>query len=252
VTRDQQVWRVGELAAAANLTVRTLHHYDRIGLLSPSSRSDGGHRLYTEDDARRLYEIVALRGLGLTLDQVRDLAGADIDPRALLAEQRRALTTHIAAAERLRARLASLIAALDERERPTAGDLLSLIRQTVTAEQLVAGYLSAEQAGALVRRLAALGGSAAELIRNELPRLYQQALAEYDCGTDPADPVVRGIAGRIDEISAILSGGDEQATGRVRRMWAEHGEEVYPGAGIPWAALAEYLDRARSAGRGTR
>lgn len=246
------MWRVGELAAAVSLTVRTLHHYDQIGLLHPSLHSEGGHRLYTEDDARRLYEIVALRGLGLTLEEIRDLAGSDIDPRALLVEQRRALAGHIAAAERLRARLTSLIAALDKRERPTAEDLLSLIRQTVTAEQLATRWLSPEQVAALARRSARLGSSAAGLIRSELPQLYQQALAEYDSGTDPADPVVQAITERIDEVSSVLSGGDTQLTASVRRMWAEHGEEVYPGAGIPWAALADYLDRARSARRSPR
>jgi MerR family transcriptional regulator, thiopeptide resistance regulator len=247
MSAEQPVWRIGDLAAAAGLTVRTLHHYDQVGLLRPSERSEGGHRLYTEDDARRLHEIVALRGLGLSLDQIHAMAGSSIDPKALLAEQQRALTAQIAAAERLRARLGTLIASLEERQEPTAEDLLSLIRQTVSAEQLAVGYLSAEQAAAVGRRLAELGSSATVALRNELPRLYQQALAEYDSGTDPADPLVQALVEKIDEVSATLSGGDEQVTGNVRRMWTERGEEMYPGAGIPWAALAGYLDGARSA-----
>src|SRR4051794_3636292 len=61
---------VGELAAATGLTVRTLHHWDEIGLLCPATRSGAGHRRYSDDDVRRLYRIVALRGLGLSLDDV--------------------------------------------------------------------------------------------------------------------------------------------------------------------------------------
>ncbi len=51
----EQAWKVGTLAKATGLTVRALHHYDHIGLLSPSRRTAAGHRLYTADDVARLY-----------------------------------------------------------------------------------------------------------------------------------------------------------------------------------------------------
>lgn len=54
-TGSDQAWKVGALARAAGLTVRTLHHYDHIGLLSPSARTGAGHRLYSEADVARLY-----------------------------------------------------------------------------------------------------------------------------------------------------------------------------------------------------
>lgn len=61
-------WKVGELAAETGLTVRTLHHWDELGLLTPSERTGAGYRLYSDADVRRLYRIVALRGLGLSLE----------------------------------------------------------------------------------------------------------------------------------------------------------------------------------------
>lgn len=63
-------WRVGELAKATGLTVKTLHHYDEIGLLKPSGHTDAGHRLYTKRDLARLQQIVSLRSLGFALDQI--------------------------------------------------------------------------------------------------------------------------------------------------------------------------------------
>ena len=54
--------KVGELAKKSGLTVRTLHHYDAIGLLTPSARADNGYRLYNRDDIARLHRIQALRG----------------------------------------------------------------------------------------------------------------------------------------------------------------------------------------------
>src|SRR5215207_6265678 len=66
-------WKVGELARSTGLSVRTLHHYDGIGLLSPSHRTQSGHRLYAEGDVARLQQVVSLRSLGLGLDEIREL-----------------------------------------------------------------------------------------------------------------------------------------------------------------------------------
>ncbi|MER7921281.1 MerR family transcriptional regulator [Streptomyces sp. NPDC094462] len=63
-------WRVGRLARAGGLTVRTPHHGDTIGLLSPSRRTPGGHRAYTENDLVRLCQVPALRGPGPALDTI--------------------------------------------------------------------------------------------------------------------------------------------------------------------------------------
>ncbi|HLN67422.1 MAG TPA: MerR family transcriptional regulator [Streptosporangiaceae bacterium] len=67
---DERTWRIGEVATATGLTVRALHHYDQIGLVVPSVRTSGGHRLYTSADLVLLYEVTAMRQLGLSLDQV--------------------------------------------------------------------------------------------------------------------------------------------------------------------------------------
>src|SRR5262249_36498425 len=64
--------KVGELAKRTGLTIRTLHHYDEIGLLAPSGRTESGHRLYTADDVARLQQILSLRQLGFALEQVKD------------------------------------------------------------------------------------------------------------------------------------------------------------------------------------
>ena len=59
------------------MTVRTLHHYDRLGLLEPGERSGAGHRRYDADELRRLYRILALRGLGFPLGEIVTLLDAD-------------------------------------------------------------------------------------------------------------------------------------------------------------------------------
>src|SRR3954466_4629955 len=82
-------WKVGELAERTGLTVRTLHHYDAIGLLSPSGRTgsnhNSGHRLYTAADVARLQQILSLKMLGFGLEQIREyLSRGDYDPRRVV------------------------------------------------------------------------------------------------------------------------------------------------------------------------
>ncbi|WP_433212656.1 MerR family transcriptional regulator [Dactylosporangium sp. CS-047395] len=102
--------RVGELARATGLTVRTLHYYDEIGLLSPGQRSSGGHRLYNGEDIQRLYRICLLRRLGVPLEQI---ARALDDPAwSLGAAVHRHLDEvdrQVAAAHRLRSGLQGMV-----------------------------------------------------------------------------------------------------------------------------------------------
>lgn len=64
----EQPLTVGQVADALGVTVRTLHHYDDIGLVVPSTRSQAGYRLYTEEDLRRLQHVVVYRRLGFPLE----------------------------------------------------------------------------------------------------------------------------------------------------------------------------------------
>ncbi len=85
--------KVGELAKRTGLTVRTLHHYDEIGLLKPSLKTESGHRLYTAVDVARLQQVLSLRQLGFSLEQVRDcLDRPGFSPREVDRPARRAAT----------------------------------------------------------------------------------------------------------------------------------------------------------------
>ncbi|WP_245547396.1 MerR family transcriptional regulator [Nocardia brevicatena] len=105
--------KVGELAAATGLTVRTLHYYDEIGLLSPSRRTGAGHRLYSARDVERLYRIGLLRQLGLRLDEVAAALGdPDWDLLATVNRHIARLDQRLGVEHRLRNRLAAMAEAL--------------------------------------------------------------------------------------------------------------------------------------------
>ncbi len=63
---------VGEVAEKMNVTVRTLQHYDKQGVLPPSSISEGGRRLYTDKDIVKLHQILSLKHLGFSLDDIKN------------------------------------------------------------------------------------------------------------------------------------------------------------------------------------
>ena len=67
------MYTIGKLSKNTGVTVRTLDYYDEIGLMKPSSKTEGGHRLYSEDDVLRLERILALKYMGFSLEQIKDI-----------------------------------------------------------------------------------------------------------------------------------------------------------------------------------
>lgn len=81
-------WKVGELARLTGLTIRTLRYYDQISLFSPSEHTEAGHRLYNQTDLSRLQQILSLKELGLSLEEIRSaLEGAYYDPSRVVSLQ---------------------------------------------------------------------------------------------------------------------------------------------------------------------
>ncbi|CAM5672128.1 MerR family transcriptional regulator OS=Streptomyces alboniger OX=132473 GN=CP975_19610 PE=4 SV=1 [Streptomyces alboniger] len=107
-------YSVGQVAGFAGVTVRTLHHYDEIGLLAPGGRSRAGHRRYSDADLDRLQQILFYRELGFPLDQVAALLDdPDADPRAHLRRRHELLTARIA---RLQEMAAAVETAMEARK----------------------------------------------------------------------------------------------------------------------------------------
>ncbi|MER5775482.1 MerR family transcriptional regulator [Streptomyces sp. NPDC002039] len=95
-------YSVGQVAAFAGVTVRTLHHYDKVGLLSPSDRSHAGYRLYSEADLVRLQQILFYRELGFVLDEIAAMfKDPQVNPVEKLLARQQQLNEEIARLQRL-------------------------------------------------------------------------------------------------------------------------------------------------------
>lgn len=223
---EDKRWSVGELARATGLTVRTLHHYDQIGLVQPSERTSAGHRRYTPADLQRLYRVRALRSFGLSLEDVgATLAGADTDPtvlRQVLHSQLEALDNQVRAVERLRDQVRLLIERLDGAVTPDAEEFLQAL-ETMT---MIESYYTQDQLDRLARRREELGEETIKEAENEWPRLYAEVDALVAEGVEPTDPRAVRVVERMDELIFAFHGGDEGLKASLGKMWAEQGEQL--------------------------
>lgn len=113
----QQYWKVGDLAKLTGLTVRTIRFYDQIALFSPSGYSDTGHRLYNEADIKRLHQILSLRDLGLSLEEIQSvLEGHTYTPSNIVAIQIERIRKNIKTQQKLLAELERVAERMNHQE----------------------------------------------------------------------------------------------------------------------------------------
>ena len=215
------MWKIGELAKRTGLTVRTLHHYDQIGLLCPAERSDGGHRVYGEADVGRLYRIVSLRSLGFPLDAIAAaLDHEDFDPRAAVEDHLVRLEAQMEQQRQLQDRLRRLLERLD------TDDFLTTIEEMTMRQR----YYTPEQLDQLEHRRQTLGDEAIQDAEREWAEIFATLRAEMVARTDPADPKLRPLAERGQELVAMFTGGDPGIMLSLKQMWEkEEPEEVSRG-----------------------
>ena len=115
--KSRRSYQVKEVAELSGLSIRALHHYDAIGLLTPSMRSAAGYRLYDDDDLLRLQQIVIGRELGLSLEDIRrSLDDPRFDRKRALLEQRAELERRAQHTAAMLRSIDAALVALDETE----------------------------------------------------------------------------------------------------------------------------------------
>ncbi len=250
VTNESRRWSVGEVAETSGLTVRTLHHWDEIGVLSPEIRGAGGRREYTEDDLGRLYVVLTLRQFGLDLESIRACLDAQVDVVKVLTDQLAHLDQVITTLAGLRERVARVVAAgADHAGGADPAELLHLMRAARSeAGAVLERHLDSDQRDRLARGAAAAGPALAYILEIEWPQLYRRADELRRAGAAPDDARVQQIAGRMEELSARMTGDGPTESTAVRAAWhddpaAMSGENAHNTDG--WRDLAEYVDEAR-------
>jgi MerR family transcriptional regulator, thiopeptide resistance regulator len=225
------MWKIGELAKRTGLTVRTLHHYDAIGLLSPAERSEGGHRVYGEADVQRLYRIVSLRSLGFPLDAIAEALDRDgFDARAAVEDHLARLERQMEQQQRLQNVLQRLLERLD------SDDFLTTIEEMTMRQR----YYTPEQLDQLEQRRQTIGDEAIRDVEREWAGIFATLRTELDAGTDPADPKLRPLAQRGRELVAMFTGGDPGITSALKEMWEKEDPEQVSHGMVDAEVMAYY------------
>jgi DNA-binding transcriptional MerR regulator len=241
----ERQWKIGELAAATSLTVRTLHHFDQIGLLCPAGRSAAGHRLYTGDDVRRLYRILALRDLRFSLNEIAGaLDGGDGDLRAAIERQLDQVERQITLYHTLHRRLQGLAQALRDAGEPSIDQLIQAMEAMMQAK-----HLTPEQFARLKQRHVEVGDEGFSRWRQRMAELAGRVAAHAERDTDPADPMVQELAQEWTETITGMTGDDRSVLSALYAKIDRQGPETAT-KGLLTAPAWEYLKRAFAAGFG--
>jgi len=207
-------WKIGELAKRTGVSVRTLHHYDEIGLLSPSHRTGSGHRLYGREEVVRLQQILSLRQMGLSLGDVAGmLASRRTDTQKIIGQHIARLRQQIAAQQDLCARLEAIAARY---ESATAEEFIQAIEVMTMFEK----YYTKEQLETLRQRAATIGDARIKEVEQAWPKLIADVRAEMQRGTDPKDPRMQALAKKWKELVEEFTGGDPGITQSLRNLYA--------------------------------
>lgn len=217
----ERLYQAREFATRAGVTVRTLHHYDRLGLLKPSRHTAAGYRLYAERDLARLQQIVTLKFIGFPLKRIKellasnafDLASALRLQREVIEEQRRHLELAIEAIEKAERVMAS-------GARPD-WEVFKKIIEVINMQkdmEWVKKYYTEEQLADLSKR-----GTPEVLERGqrEWAALLKEVDAAIAAGIDPASERAQQLAARWEKLINEFTGGDSGILENLRRLYAD-------------------------------
>lgn len=210
-----------EFAKRAGVTVRALHHYDRLGLLKPSGRTAAGYRVYTDSDFARLEQIVALKFIGFPLFQIRellrrkdtDLGAALRQQCAILAEKRNHLDRAIRAIEHAE----KIVSSGQTRDWEPFRKVIEVI-QMQTRKDWMKKYYTEEQLASLRQRWTPEVQAEAESGWAALAKDTESAIAS---GADPASATGLALAERRKALLAMFTGGDPGIEKSLRNLYAD-------------------------------
>jgi MerR family transcriptional regulator, thiopeptide resistance regulator len=234
--------KVGDLAKQTGVSVRTLHYYDEIGLLSPSHRTEAGYRLYSEKDIIRLQQIVSLRQIGFSLEEIRDcLEQPSFSFDRVIQLHTIRLREQIALSQKLLKRLEAIAQTVSSMETLSVETLI----QTIEVMTMLENYYSPEQLEALKQRRELLGEDQIQQSQADWQTLIEQARTEMAKGTDPTSEPVKALARRSLELIQAFTGGDPGIEQSLNRMYQQESPEVASRGAVDTAVM-EYLARARA------
>lgn len=216
--RVNRTYQPHEFAKRAGVTIRALHHYDRLGLLKPSGRTAAGYRLYTDRDLVRLEQIVALKFIGFPLSQIRELLNRkDLDVVAALRQQRQIIAEkrdHLDRAIRAIERAEKLVSSGENNDWEPFRKIIEVI-QMQTKKDWMKKYYTEEQLSDLRKRWTPEVQAESERGWAELVRDVEAAIAR---GVRPESEAGLRLAERKQMLIDLFTGGDPGIAANLQKL----------------------------------
>jgi MerR family transcriptional regulator, thiopeptide resistance regulator len=221
---SKNLWQAKQFAELSKVTVRTLHHYDRIGLLKPKHYDRNGFRLYGEAEFARLQQITTLKFIGFSLNQIREILGArEFDLAETLQLQRRIIE---AQRNRLNLALEAITRAekVFQRDGGTDWESFKNIIEVINMEQNMdwtRKYYSESAQAKIEERKSLWSPELQERVTrdwNELTRDIEAAIAD---GVSPSDERAQKLAARWNGLIEEFTGGDREISKGLNKMYAD-------------------------------
>jgi DNA-binding transcriptional MerR regulator len=224
-TQSGGLRRIKAFATEAGVSVRTLHLYDRLGLLRPAAVSESGYRLYGEAELERLEHILALRFVGLRLDQIKELLGGSDQPLvAALRMQRQVIA-------RQKQRLESALTLIEEAERAlsagASADRWKILRTVMEAFKVqndwkwTQEYYSEAAREKIDERRRNTPGEVIEQGQRDWTALIAEVEAAVSQGIEPSGADARALAQRWRSLVASFAQGDGEVERGLNRLWSD-------------------------------
>jgi DNA-binding transcriptional MerR regulator len=216
-----KLYKVREFAKLAGVTVRALHHYDRLGLLTPARRTGSSYRLYGERDLARLEEIVVLKFLGIPLKEIRPL----LDKQSGLADALRRQQRVLGEKRRQLEQAITTIAAAERSVRSATGPDWTLFRHVIQEIEMqnetdwTRKYYSPDAREKIEQRKGLWSPEMQEEVTRKWNALFADIEASLD--KDPASPEAQALAARWRELVAGFTGGDPEIQKGLNKLWQD-------------------------------
>ena len=215
--------------------------YDEIGLLSPSSHTDAGHRLYSESDIIKLQQIISLKQLDFSLDEIKEMFdNSSYNPQEVITMQLERLDEEIRIKEALRNQLKELKEVFDKWGKPTSEQFIKSI-QLITDQSR---YFSNDQRIKLKMQYDKLDTAKMVDYTNRWNSLISALQAEMEKGTPSNAPIVMELAKKWQEGIDLFTGGDRGIIQAAERYYSDN-PNVAMGTGMS-GELYKYITKALS------
>lgn len=217
----KEYWKVGEIATLTGLTIRTIRYYDEIELFSPSEYTESGHRLYTKTDLAKLHQILALKQIGISLDEIKSILsnqGSNLAANIIETQIMR-IKRDIHIQQNLLSELEQALQTVQHKQNMSVAELTKLLEAMKHYQD---NYFTTEQLDKMKFLYEQYDEKDLKETEKKFSDILEEIRKEMTKGTPPNDNNVRILVNKWAEIVYSFTGNDQKLRQQTERYHADN------------------------------